>query len=195
MEPVLCSSFNVADAARILFSKSVINECHKMVEEQKPALFSVLRDMYGDPNRNLRNGRNKAFTVPMHLRPSNEMTWPSIFSININDPTPSDPKNRCVRPPDALAYILGTYDADHRTYCQSLCENCEFYVLCTDGSCMICLRCRQWILVYKILDDSLVRGIKEKVRFFFSEFYIPTFFLLISREVRTTSSILISFFF
>lgn len=182
MEPVLRSSFNVADAARKLFSKSVVSECHKMVEEQKPALFSVLRDKYG-ANNHLRNGRNKAFIVPTHLKPSNYSSWPSIFSIDPDNPTPSHPA--CIRPADAIAYILDTYSSAHKTYCKKLCPADD---LCTDGSCRNCLRCSQWFLTYKLWDEYLGKEVRDKVKSFFSDYYIPTFIHLISREVSPTYS-------
>lgn len=193
MGPVLRSSFNAAAAASILFSMPVIQECYKMVEEQKPVLFSVLRENYN--NHNLRKGRIKAFTVPTHLKPCGYMTWPSIFSIKTNAlPNPTVP-NWVVRPTDCIKYILDTYNEDHRVYCTDLShqdlDNHEFYILCTDGSCMICLRCRQWIMVYKIWGIHLERALKDKVKNFFAEYYIPAFFLMLSREVSTTYNFLL----
>jgi hypothetical protein len=187
MSPVYSTSKNMKNAAEILFSKEVLNDCSKMVERQKPLLFMLLQNEY--EGENLKKGRNGAWAVPIQLLPTNYMTWPIVFIINENSQlTPQVPTFK--RPLEAKQYILDTYDLDHQNYCLSLAErekniqNKAYYSLCNDGKCKSCLRCRQWWKVYRLWDALLTKEYRDNLRLFFSEYYLPTFFLFISQEVR-----------
>lgn len=183
MLPVYKNSTNMNAAARVIFSKPIIDSCCNMVEEQKSILFTILQSKF--QSKTLRNGRNAAWVVPSSLLPTNYMTWPSLFSIKEGS-APQFPT--IIRPADAHFFIQNTYSSEHREFCLRLGINVDekfkqFYELCNTFNCSKCLRCRQWNHVYIIWNTYRQRNYKTQLRYFFASLYIPTFFLLTSQEV------------